>query len=124
MVWNMPFELSYRSTNPSGWPQIVLTCVCPNFFGKETIKGYGVIHVPTTPGRHERTVHIFSPITSSVLNNFFGILTGKKAEIINAPNVIASGDGREITRTKTEGTIKIVFQVTLRDMDKYGYSIN
>ncbi len=45
-------------------------------------------------------------------------------EIINAPNVIASGDGREITRTKTEGTIKIVFQVTLRDMDKYGYSIN
>ncbi len=123
MVWNMPFELSYRSTNPSGWPQIVLTCISPNFFGKETIKGYGVVHVPTTPGRHERTLHIFSPITSSIINNFLGLIVGKKAEIIDAPRVIASGDGREITRTKTEGTIKVVFQVTLRDMDKFGYSI-
>lgn len=123
MVWNMPFELSYRSLNPYGWPQLVITCYSTNFFGSELIKGYGVVHVPTQPGRHERTVHIFSPITSSVIGNFLGILKGQKAELKNAPKVIASGDGREITRTKSEGTIKIVFQVTLRDMDKFGYSI-
>lgn len=120
----MPFEVSLRSLNPYGWPQLVLTCACPNFFGKETIKGYGVVHVPTQPGRHERTIHIFSPITSSIINKFFGVITGKKAEIIDAPKVIASGDGREITRTQSEGKIKVVFQVTLRDMDKFGYSIS
>lgn len=120
----MPFEISYRSVNPSGWPQIVITCVSPNFFGDELIKGYGVVHVPTTPGRHERTVHVFSPITSSVLNGFLGLFKGKKAEIVDAPKVIASGDGREITRTKTEGYIRVVFQVTMRDMDKFGFMIN
>jgi B9 domain-containing protein 1 len=73
--------------------------------------------------RHERTIQIFSPITSSIILKFLGILVGQRAEIINAPKVVASGDGREITRTKSEGTIKIVFQVTLRDMEKFGYVV-
>lgn len=123
MVWNMPFEIGYRSLNPHGWPQIVITCTGPNFLGKEQEKGYGVVHIPTTPGRHERTVHIFSPITSSIISKFLGMLKGQNAIINNAPSVLSSGDGREITRTKTEGTIKIVFQVTLRDMDKFGFSV-
>lgn len=51
----------------------------------------------------------------------FGLLLGQKAEIINAPKIISSGEGREITRAKSEGTIKIIFQVTTRDMEKFGY---
>lgn len=123
MVWNMPFELSFKSRNPYGWPQIVITCSSANLLGRETLKGYGVVHVPTQPGRHERNVHIFSPISSSFLFDFLGVLVGKKAEYTNAPKILASGDGREITRTKSEGIIKIVFQVSLRDMDKFGYSL-
>lgn len=123
MVWNMPFEVTYRSLNPYGWPQLVITCKGPDFLGREVIKGYGVVHVPTQPGRHERTVHIFSPITSNVFSRFFGTLFGTKAELINAPKVISSGEGREITRTKSEGSIKVIFQVSHRDMDKFGYSI-
>lgn len=119
----MPFECSFRSLNPYGWPQIVVTCVCPDFLGREVVKGYGVVHVPTQPGRHERTIQIFSPLTSSIILKFFGIMVGQRAEIINAPKVVASGEGREITRTKSEGTLKIVFQVTLRDMEKFGYNI-
>ena len=119
----MPFECSFRSLNPSGWPQIVITCVFPDFLGREVVKGYGVVHIPTTPGRHERLVQIFSPITSSVFLKVLGFLVGQRAEIINAPKVVASGDGREITRTKAEGAVKIVFNVTLRDLEKFGYNI-
>jgi B9 domain-containing protein 1 len=119
----MPFECSFRSLNPFGWPQLVITCAYPDFLGREVVKGYGVVHIPTTPGRHERTVQIFSPLTSSVILKMLGIFVGQRAEIINAPKVVASGEGREITRTKSEGSIKIVFQVTLRDMDKFGYNV-
>ena len=52
-----------------------------------------------------------------------GFIAGQRAEIINAPKVISTGEGREITRAKSEGTVKVVFQVTLRDMDKFGYTI-
>ncbi len=54
---------------------------------------------------------------------FFGFLVGQRAELINAPKVVASGDGREITRTKTEGSVKVVFQITLRDLEKFGYNV-
>jgi len=101
----------------------VLTCCSPDFLGREVVKGYGVINVPTQPGRHERTVQIFSPLTSSVFLNFLGIIVGQKAEIINAPKVISSGEGREITRTRSEGFVKIIFQITTRDMEKFGYNV-
>jgi B9 domain-containing protein 1 len=119
----MPFECSFRSLNPSGWPQLVITCIYPDFLGREVVKGYGVVHIPTTPGRHERIVQIFSPLTSSIMLKIFGFLNGQRAELINAPKVVASGDGREITRTKTEGSVKVVFQVTLRDLEKFGYNV-
>ena len=65
--------------NPFGWPQIVLTCCSPDFLGREIVKGYGVINVPTQPGTHERTVQIFSPLTSSVFFKFFGNFSGTKS---------------------------------------------
>jgi B9 domain-containing protein 1 len=73
--------------------------------------------------RHERTIQLFSPVTSSVILKVLGMMFGQRAEIINAPKVVASGDGREIIRTKSEGTMKLVFQVSLRDMDKFGYNM-
>lgn len=57
------------------------------------------------------------------MQKFIGFIVGQRAEIINAPKVVASGEGREITRTKSEGSIKVVFQVTLRDTEKFGYNI-
>ena len=52
---------------------------------------------------------------------FLGILAGQKAEIMFASKVFKTGEGREITRTKTEGSIKIVFYVSTSDTDKFGY---
>jgi B9 domain-containing protein 1 len=50
LVWNFPFDVTYRSTNPSGWPQIVVVVKGPDFFGRSTVRGYGSVHVPTSPG--------------------------------------------------------------------------
>jgi len=52
---------------------------------------------------------------------FLGVLAGQKAEIVNASKVFKTGEGREIIRTKTEGTIKIIFNISTSDMDKFGY---
>lgn len=117
----MPFEVGFRSRNPYGWPQLILTLVCPDFLGREIIKGYGIVHIPTQPGRHERTLHIFSPITSNVILEFLGVLAGQKAEIIQEAKVFQTGEGREIMRTKTEGIIKVVFNISNSDFENTGY---
>ena len=50
IVWNFPFEVNFKTTNPFGWPQVVVRVAGPDFMGRSVVKGYGSIHIPTTPG--------------------------------------------------------------------------
>jgi hypothetical protein len=51
LVWNYPLDLTYKSTNAFGWPQIVVSVYGLDSFGRDVIKGYGCIHIPTCAGR-------------------------------------------------------------------------
>jgi B9 domain-containing protein 1 len=121
------FEISYRSINPFGWPQLVLNCFTIDSDGNEIVKGYGCVHVPTSIGRHMRKVHIFkSTDNSNFWDKFFGthISSGneKNNEVTN-PKVISSGQEREISRTSCEGFVNVIFQVVFRDVEKFGLII-
>lgn len=100
----------------SGWPQIILTFTSRDFLGRDVICGYGVTHVPTQPGTHNRYVHVFTPVSSSYLADFIGMLQGKPAEY-NAPSeLLHKNEGREVTRVVSTGTVKIQFNVTMKNM--------
>ena len=120
----MPFSIRLNCIEPKSWPQLVISCFCPDFLGRETIKAYGLCYFPSTPGIHERNLSMFSPISS---NNTIGILEflyGEKAELINAPKLMALGKGREILRTKTEGNITVRFNIQLDDMEQCGFDLS
>jgi hypothetical protein len=65
---------------------------------------------------------MFCPISSSVIANALGYIFGQKAEIINAPKVLATGEGREILRTQSEGALTVKLNITLSHMDELGYN--
>ena len=121
-VWNMPFEVCLKSTNPSGWPQLVVSCYTPDFFGREVLKAYGVCYFPTTRGSHERTLRMFSVKSSSGLIEAIGVFLGQKAEIMKAPEILSTGEGREVIRAKSEGTVKAKFNVNITNMEYFGYN--
>jgi len=121
-IWNMPFEVCLRSTNPSGWPQLVVSCYSPDFFGRELLKAYGVCYFPTSKGSHERTLHMFSVKSSSGLIEAIGVFLGQKAEILNAPNVLSTGEGREVIRAQSEGIVKVKFNINITNMEYFGYN--
>lgn len=79
LVWNFPLEATFKSTNPSGCemaarvtsrlrrrgnndanksssyfpgPQLVLSVYGPDVFGNDVVRGYGVTHIPFTPGQY------------------------------------------------------------------------
>ena len=64
---------------------------------------------------------MFVPVSSSLLTSLFGWMSGKQPKYVDAPNLIARAEGREVTRVKSGGIVKISFQVSQRNMDKYGY---
>ena len=121
-IWNMPFEVCLRSTNPSGWPQLVVSCYGPDWFGREVLKAYGVCYFPTTKGSHERTLHMFSIKSSSGFIEAIGIFLGQKAEILNAPNILSTGEGREVIRAQSEGIVKAKFNINITNMEYFGYN--
>ncbi|RTG88971.1 B9 domain-containing protein 1 [Schistosoma bovis] len=50
--FNFPIDISWKSTNPFGWPQIVLHAYGVDVFGKDVLRGYGAVHVPMKIGRY------------------------------------------------------------------------
>jgi B9 domain-containing protein 1 len=50
-VWSFPIEITFKSTNIFGWPQIVVSVYGLDAFGRDVIRGYGCIHLPRHPGR-------------------------------------------------------------------------
>ena len=120
--FNNQFEISFRSINLYGWPQIVVTCSTINSSGTEVVLGYGCVHVPMSTGRHERKIHIFSLNNEkSIWEKWFGKKNERSSEIIKNPKVISTGQGREISRAKCEGWIKLIFQISFRDFNKFGF---
>ncbi len=50
-VWSFPIEVSFRSTNISGWPRIALSVYGPDWLGHDAILGYGMAVLPIVSGR-------------------------------------------------------------------------
>ncbi|XP_024609098.1 B9 domain-containing protein 1 isoform X2 [Neophocaena asiaeorientalis asiaeorientalis] len=99
LVWNFPIDVTFKSTNPYGWPQVVLSVYGPDVFGNDVVRGYGAVHVPFSPGRW---------------------FMGRRPEYTD-PKVVAQGEGREVTRVRSQGFVTLLFNVVTKDMRKLGY---
>ncbi|XP_072532428.1 B9 domain-containing protein 1 isoform X1 [Salminus brasiliensis] len=120
LVWNFPLDITFKSTNPFGWPQIVVSVYGPDTFGNDVVRGYGAVHIPFTPGKHSRTVPMFVPESTSRLQKFTSWLMGRRPEYTD-PKVVAQGEGREVTRVRSQGFVTLQFNIVTKDMKKLGY---
>ncbi len=93
-VWNFPLQSSWKSTNPYGWPRLVLSLYGPDHFGNDVVHGYGSVNLPTGAGTWTRTVPIYRPQSATLLQQWTGWLTGRRPELAD-PSVVARADGRE-----------------------------
>eukprot|EP00347_Sterkiella_histriomuscorum_P015246 403357756 len=121
MVWNLPFEITFRTMTPFGWPQIVIYCTTKDSDGDDIVKAFGSIHVPIQPGIHKKVVRMFSPITSNSCTEFLGLFREGGGLQIDQPDLIANAEGREVSRVKAGGKVTINMQVTQRNMERHGY---
>lgn len=121
-VLNFPLEVTFKSTNPYGWPQLVLHAYGIDIFGNDVVRGYGVCHIPMVPGRHTRKLAMFVPESSSRFQKFLSWLLSRRPEYTN-PTLVAQGEGREVTRVRSQGFTWVTFNVVMKDMKKMGYDV-
>lgn len=76
LVWNFPLDVTYKSTNAFGWPQIIVSVFGTDAFGRDVIKGYGCVHLPTAAGRYNLKLRLYKPRSASMLQTFTAWITG------------------------------------------------
>ncbi|XP_075726003.1 B9 domain-containing protein 1 isoform X1 [Rhipicephalus microplus] len=121
-VWNFPLEITYKSSNASGWPQLVLAVYGLDAFANDVVRGYGAVHVPPIAGTHRRIIELFVPESSSTMHKMTSWLTGRRPEFVD-PKVVARGEGREVTRTTSNGKVNVAFSIISKDVKKFGYNV-
>ncbi|RLV93336.1 hypothetical protein DV515_00013498 [Chloebia gouldiae] len=130
LVWNFPIDITFKSTNPFGWPQIVLSVYGPDFFGHDVVRGYGAVHVPFVPGRHKRTIAMFVPESTSRLqqltsNFYFAFCIHNSAGAPErAPDPpVTIPPSLPVIRVRSQGFVTVCFNVMTKDLHKLGYDV-
>eukprot|EP01113_Clastostelium_recurvatum_P045659 TRINITY_DN7871_c0_g1_i2.p1 TRINITY_DN7871_c0_g1~~TRINITY_DN7871_c0_g1_i2.p1 ORF type:complete len:127 (+),score=2.96 TRINITY_DN7871_c0_g1_i2:132-512(+) len=113
--------LYYRSTNPFGWPRLVVSVYGSDLFGRSIVVGYGSIIVPTCPGRFVNFVPLFTPVPPSTMERFTTWLSGQRIEFHDS-KFVGKSQGRELTRVSSLGSVKVAWSVTTRNMAALGYA--
>jgi B9 domain-containing protein 1 len=123
VVFNFPFSVVYKSTNPFGWPRLTLLVFGTDWCNRRVIRGYGSVHLPTTPGRHVRIVRLYSPVAASWKVRLLGWFFGEPAHFLD-PRTVAGADGREVVRVLSGGYVKVVFNIVLKNTALFNLSLD
>eukprot|EP00163_Fabomonas_tropica_P023969 TRINITY_DN4150_c1_g1_i2.p2 TRINITY_DN4150_c1_g1~~TRINITY_DN4150_c1_g1_i2.p2 ORF type:complete len:123 (-),score=18.90 TRINITY_DN4150_c1_g1_i2:18-386(-) len=104
-----------------------ITSVCTNSvygldnLGRDVVRGYGTMYLPIAPGHHTKYIRLFKPLSSSPYQQFSAWLFGQRPEFIDS-QFVTRGDGREVTRVRSNGVIKVNLNVLVKNMANFGYS--
>ena len=122
IVWNFPIEISFQSTNAYGWPRISIAIYGLDFLGRDVVRGYGSLLIPTASGQYEEFVQTYRPISGNLWHQFMNWLYGTLPEYYET-KFTAQGEGRAMTRVLSgEGCVKITLNVVVMDMKKFGFA--
>lgn len=121
VVWNFPIDIGFSSTNAYGWPRLLLCVYGVDAIGRDVIRGYGCVHVPTVGGSYTRYVRLFKPVSSSLMQRFVSWLWGLRPEFFDV-KFISQSEGREVTRVESGGVVKVKVNVMTKGMNQHGYT--
>ena len=120
IVWNFPIDFALRSTNAFGWPRISIAVYGLDFWGRDVVRGYGSLIVPTSPGTYIESVCTYRPISGSCCHQFLNWINGSLPEFYET-KFTAGGEGRAVTQVKAEGSVRIALSISIKDMNRFGF---
>ena len=65
---------------------------------------------------------MFVPESTSGLQALAGWVLGRRPEFVD-PRVVARGEGRDVTRVRSQGHVTVVYNIVTKDTAKLGYDI-
>lgn len=123
VVWNFPIDVVFKTTSAHGWPRLVVSVFGIDGLGRDVVRGYGSLHIPTNSGKHPRTLRMFRPIATSMLQQFLSWIQGTQPEFFDS-RFVSRAEGRKVTVVRSAGAVRVVVNVMTRGMQAMGYAGN
>ncbi|KAF5306858.1 hypothetical protein FQA39_LY00088 [Lamprigera yunnana] len=111
---NLPIDVVFKSTNPFGWPQLVLSV-----YNGITLQGYGRAHIPLQAGLHKIKMALLTPIPSSLLGKI-GALFGYQPELLQ-PSMLATAAGNHLIQMVSNGEVSVSVNVSFHGLQNLEY---
>ena len=65
-------------------------------------------------------IPVFVPESASIVQRIAGWVMGRRPEFVD-PRVVASGEGRDVTRVTSQGFVTVQLSVVTKDLKRLGY---
>ncbi|ALC46008.1 CG14870, partial [Drosophila busckii] len=129
IIFNMPIEVTYKSTSPFGWPQLLVTVFGSNGSGRETLLGYAHVHLPVFGSRRhvaeaEPSVLAETPILLPKPPNMLGDITSwllRRQPELKDPKVLLDSFKCKGLSMESYGTLEFQLHSIMRGARKLGY---
>lgn len=121
VVWNFPVDVTFKSTNVYGWPRIAVAVYGADYLGRDVVRGYCSCLMPLLSGSHTLSCDMYTPLATSSYNQAMSWLLGNPPEFYD-PKFVCQGEGREVTRVRSTGTVIIKLNILTKGMEAVGYA--
>ncbi|XP_019868072.1 B9 domain-containing protein 1 [Aethina tumida] len=116
IVLNFPIDIQFKSTNPHGWPQLVLSV-----YRGIQLEGYGRAHIPLKPGHYNMEICLSKPQASSLLG-YIGSFFGYQPELLQ-PKMLATTAGNNLIRMESNGSVLLSINLISQGLQTLGYDV-
>ncbi|CAK1546952.1 unnamed protein product [Leptosia nina] len=120
VVFNLPLEMVFGSTNVFGWPQLIVTVRAKSYFLGDSLRGYAVFLLPPITGPQELISQLVRPQSATILGEWLSWLTGRHPELAD-PKMLTSGKDNYLLKTESYGYVAIKISMVSKDLRKLGY---
>ncbi|XP_023941224.1 B9 domain-containing protein 1 [Bicyclus anynana] len=120
VIFNMPIEMVFGSTNVFGWPQLVVTVRAKNSLCGDSLRGYAVLLLPPTAGSQRLSAQLVRPRPATLLGEWLAWLTGRGPELAD-PKMLADGKDNYLLSTESYGSVSLQVTMVSKDFRKLGY---
>ncbi|XP_026725350.1 B9 domain-containing protein 1 [Trichoplusia ni] len=120
IIFNLPLDMVFSSTNVSGWPQIIVTLRAQNTIVGDVLRGYSLFLMPPTTGLNLTSAPLVRPQAATLLGEWLAWLTGRYPELAD-PKMLASGKDNYLLKTESYGSVTVSLSMVSKDLRKLGY---
>lgn len=118
VVWNHPIDAHYVVGSLSGWPRLLVQVWQLDDVGRLEVEGYGVIHMPATPGSHELSLPCWRPVGTPA-QELAAFFVGGTPSLRTTSIVSGAASERYRLVTQSSGTVHARIDVIHRHLELY-----